>query len=181
MSTLLSLRVALRLDENRRLEGRTFALGKEIKELRATLAEMEAARKTKTKATTASPAEDSEAEVQRRVSCQRVRVVAAVAPGDSHRASLRKEQLASNQEGFPLPPGQFCRLQGGGDQVWMYRPTRIRGKPPRLQSSVEGLYKVMTRINDVACMIQRHPRTRIIVLHLDILAPYVEALRDEQL
>jgi hypothetical protein len=36
-----------------------------------------------------------------------------------------------------------------GDSVWLYRPTRTKGKSPKLQSSWEGPYKVVTRINDV--------------------------------
>jgi hypothetical protein len=45
-------------------------LGEEISELKAALTEIEAAQKTKMKATTAaSEKEDSEAEVQRLVSC----------------------------------------------------------------------------------------------------------------
>jgi TATA-box binding protein (TBP) (component of TFIID and TFIIIB) len=45
-------RVTLLLDEKRRLEGLILALGKEIEELRAPMAEMEAALERKTKATT---------------------------------------------------------------------------------------------------------------------------------
>jgi hypothetical protein len=36
-----------------------------------------------------------------------------------------------------------------GDRVWLYRPTRMKGKSPKLQSSWEGPYKAVTRINDV--------------------------------
>jgi hypothetical protein len=49
-----------------------LVLGKEIKELGAALTEMEAVRKTRTKATAAALQENSEAEVQRRVSYRRV-------------------------------------------------------------------------------------------------------------
>jgi len=66
-------RVALLLDEKRRLEGRILALEKEIEELRAPMAELEAALEREMKATTAAPEEeDSEAEGQRRASCRRV-------------------------------------------------------------------------------------------------------------
>jgi hypothetical protein len=36
-----------------------------------------------------------------------------------------------------------------GDRVWLYRQTSTKGKSPKLQSSWEGPYKVITRINDV--------------------------------
>ncbi|KAJ8934594.1 hypothetical protein NQ318_006416 [Aromia moschata] len=36
-----------------------------------------------------------------------------------------------------------------GNQVWLYNPQRRRGLSPKLQSSWEGPYEVVTRINDV--------------------------------
>jgi hypothetical protein len=60
-----------------------------------------------------------------------------------------------------------------GDRVWLYRPTRTRGRSPKLQSAWEGPYKVITRINDVVYRIQRHSRSRMMVVHLDRLAPYL--------
>jgi hypothetical protein len=47
------------------------------------------------------------------------------------------------------------------DQVWLFRQTRIRGKSPKLRSSWEGPYKVITWLKDVVCRIQRHPRMKI--------------------
>ena len=67
-----------------------------------------------------------------------------------------------------------------GDRVWLYRPTRRKGKSPKLQASWEGPYKVVTRINDVVYRIQKTPRSRMLVVHLDRLAPYHGAARDEQ-
>jgi hypothetical protein len=51
---------------------------------------------------------------------------------------------------------------------------------PKLQSSWEGLYKVVTWINDVVYRIQRNPRLRLMVVHVDWLAPPEGAIRDEQ-
>jgi hypothetical protein len=45
---------------------------------------------------------------------------------------------------------------------------------------IHGPYKVVTRINDVVYRIQRNPRSRMMVVHLDRLAPYQGAARDEQ-
>jgi hypothetical protein len=59
-----------------------------------------------------------------------------------------------------------------GDRVWLYRPTRTKGKSPKLQSSWKGPYKIVTRINDVVYRIQKYPRSRMMVVHLDRLAPY---------
>jgi hypothetical protein len=67
-----------------------------------------------------------------------------------------------------------------GERVWLYRPTRTKGKSSKLQSSWAGPYKVITRINDVVYRIQRKPISRMMVLHLDRLAPYSGAARDER-
>jgi hypothetical protein len=83
-------------------------LGKEIEELRAPMAEMEAALERKTKATTAAgEEEDSEAQVQRRVNCRRVRVVAAAAPDIRDCAVMRRKQLACDRVKARRHPGQF--------------------------------------------------------------------------
>jgi hypothetical protein len=41
-------------------------------------------------------------------------------------------------------------------------------------------YNVIYRVNGVFYRIQRHHRARIVVVHLDRVAPYVEDTRDEQ-
>jgi len=66
-----------------------------------------------------------------------------------------------------------------GDRVWLYRPTRKRGKSPKLQTCWEGSYTIISRINDDIYRIQRHPTAKMMVVHLDILAPYMGATRDE--
>jgi hypothetical protein len=57
-------------------------------------------------------------------------------------------------------------------------PIRARGKSPKLQPSWEVPYKVTTLINDVVCHIQRHPRVKTMVVHLNRLAPNRQATRD---
>jgi hypothetical protein len=84
----------------------------------------------------------------------------------SDRMKARYDQLA-NSAGFQA-----------GDRVWLYRPTRKKGKSPKLQTCWEGPYNI-TRINDVVYHIQRHPRAKMMVIHLDRLAPYLGATRDE--
>jgi hypothetical protein len=66
-----------------------------------------------------------------------------------------------------------------GDRVWLYRPTRTKGKSPKLQSSWEDPYKVVTRINNVVYRIKKNPRSRMMVVHLDRLTTYQGAARDE--
>jgi hypothetical protein len=66
-----------------------------------------------------------------------------------------------------------------GNRVWLYRLTRKRGKSPKLQACWEGPYIIITCINDVIYRIQRRPRAKMMVVHLDRLAPYLGASQDE--
>jgi hypothetical protein len=85
-------------DEKQRLDACEATLEKLIEELKAKKAELEAALEGKAEATTAALKEEgSEAECQRRVTCRRVRIVAAAAPDDREcAAALRRQQLASD-------------------------------------------------------------------------------------
>jgi hypothetical protein len=66
-----------------------------------------------------------------------------------------------------------------GDDVWLCWPTRTKVEAPKLQSSWDGPKRVVTRINDVLYRIQRNPRSSMMVVHLDRMAPYQETSRDE--
>ncbi|KAJ8942066.1 hypothetical protein NQ318_004091 [Aromia moschata] len=66
-----------------------------------------------------------------------------------------------------------------GNQVWLYNPQRRRGLSPKLQSSWEGPYKVVTRINDVVYRIQKLPKGKPRVVHFNRLAPFAGS-NDEQ-
>jgi hypothetical protein len=63
--------------------------------------------------------------------------------------------------------------------MWLYHPEHTNGNSPILQPAWEGLYRVVTQINDVVCRSQWHPSRKMIVVHLDPLAPYQEATRDK--
>jgi hypothetical protein len=85
-------------DEKGRLDACEAAWERQIEELKAKVEELEATLERKAEATTEAPKEeDSEAECQRRVTCRRVRIVAAAAPDDRERAALRREQLTSDR------------------------------------------------------------------------------------
>jgi hypothetical protein len=99
---------------------------------------------------------------------------------DTHHYARRHLRVASDRM-----KARYNRLANSagfqeGDRVWLYRPTRSRGRSPKLQSAWEGPYKVITWINDVVYRIQRHPWSRMMVIHLDRLAPYLGAAWDEQ-
>jgi predicted RNase H-like nuclease (RuvC/YqgF family) len=114
-------------DEKQRLDACVAALERQIEELKVNVAELEAAPERKAEATTeALKEEDSEAECQRRVTCQRVRIVAAAAPDDRERAALRRGQLASNQVGARQNRRIDSTGVTEGDRVRPYRPARKR-------------------------------------------------------
>ncbi|KAJ8941537.1 hypothetical protein NQ318_010305 [Aromia moschata] len=66
-----------------------------------------------------------------------------------------------------------------GNQVWLYNPQRRRGLSPKLQSSWEGPYEVVTRINDVVYRIQKLPRGKPRVVHFNRLALSPEAMTNK--
>jgi hypothetical protein len=66
-----------------------------------------------------------------------------------------------------------------GDWAWLYLPTRMRGKSPKLQPAWEGPYSVATSISDVVYRIQLRLRAKMSMVHLDRLAPYLGATRND--
>jgi hypothetical protein len=60
------------------------------------------------------------------------------------------------------------------DRVWLYRPTHTKGKSPW-----EGPYKILTWTNDVVYRIQKNPRSKMTIVHLDRPTPYHGVTRDE--
>jgi predicted RNase H-like nuclease (RuvC/YqgF family) len=114
-------------DEKQRLDACMAALERQNEELKAKVAELEAALERKAEATTeALKEEGSEAECQRRVTCRRVRIVAAAAPDDRERTALRRGQLTSNRvearQNRPIDSTGVTE----GDRVRPYRPARKR-------------------------------------------------------
>jgi hypothetical protein len=73
-----------------------------------------------------------------------------------------------------------CMSYQEGDRMWLYHSTCMKGKLPQVQTSWEGPYKVVTRINDVVYRIQWNPRSRTMVVYLDWLAPYRGATLDQR-
>jgi peptidoglycan hydrolase CwlO-like protein len=100
-------------DEKQRLDACEAALERQIEELKAKVAELEAALERKAEATTeAFKEEGSEAECQRRVTCRRVRTAAAAAPDDQERAALRRGAAYQRPSGSSSEPSdRFDRSQ----------------------------------------------------------------------
>ena len=70
-----------------------------------------------------------------------------------------------------------------GEKVWLYNPTRRKGRSPKLQNAWEGPYNVISKINDLVYRIRRSPKAKMKVVHLDRLQPYLarpaDSVRDE--
>jgi hypothetical protein len=75
--------------------------------------------------------------------------------GDTHNYARQHLQLAGNGMKTRYDKLAICAGYQEGDRVWLYRPTRTKGKSARLQSSWEGPYKVITTIYDVVYRVQR--------------------------
>ncbi|GBN13885.1 hypothetical protein AVEN_255540-1 [Araneus ventricosus] len=59
------------------------------------------------------------------------------------------------------------------DLVWMYNPKRRRGLSPKLQQNWEGLYTIVKKLNNVVYRVQRSPKAKPRVIHINRLAPYM--------
>jgi hypothetical protein len=112
-------------DEKGRLETYVVVLEGQIEGQKARLAELEAALERKTEATTEAPKEEgSETECQRRVTCRRMRIVAAADPDDRERATLRRGQLTISQVEARQNRRIYSTGVTEGDPVLPYRPAR---------------------------------------------------------
>ena len=60
------------------------------------------------------------------------------------------------------------------DLVWLYNPTRVKGKCPKLQRPWVGPFTVTHRISDILHVfrIQKSPHSKPKVIHHDSLKPY---------
>jgi hypothetical protein len=102
-------------------------LEKQIKELKAKVVELDAALEEKAEATTeALKEEGSEAECKRRVTCQRMQIVAAAAPDDREPAALRRWQLTNDR--VEARQNRMIDSTGvtEGDRVLPFRPAGSR-------------------------------------------------------
>jgi len=61
-----------------------------------------------------------------------------------------------------------------GQKVWFYNPRRKKGRAPKLQSSWEGPYFIVRKLNDVVYCICRSNRSKNKIVHADRLARFVE-------
>ena len=59
-----------------------------------------------------------------------------------------------------------------GDPVWLYDPTRKKGRSPKLQRPWKGPYIVTSRLDDLVYRIQMSPRAKSKVVHIDRLKAY---------
>ena len=59
-----------------------------------------------------------------------------------------------------------------GDPVWLQNPRRKKGRTPKLQRPWEGPYLVTSRLDDLINRIQKGPRSKPMVVHVDRLKKY---------
>jgi hypothetical protein len=91
---------------------------------------------------------------------------------DVHNCARWHLKLASNRMKTRYARLTNCAVYHESHKVRLYHSTHTKGKSPKPQSTWEGSYKVVTRVNDVVYRIQRNPRSRMVLIHLDRLAHY---------
>jgi hypothetical protein len=67
-----------------------------------------------------------------------------------------------------------------GNELWLRRPTRMKRKVAQATILMGGPIQSSHLVNDVVCIIQRNPKIKMIVVHLDRLVLYQETGRDNQ-
>lgn len=80
-----------------------------------------------------------------------------------HAAERMKRYYDLSSNLFHLEEGSF---------VWFHNPRRRIGRCPKLQSDWDGPYRVMKVLTDVTIRIQRTPRSKAKIVHIDRLCPY---------
>ena len=101
---------------------------------------------------------------------------------DIHDRDHERIRLASDRVRARCNVGANSARFQEGNLVWLYNPQRKKGKSPKLMPSWEGPYKVIKRINDVVYRIQRSPKSKMKVVHLDRLTAFQGSVpdRDDQ-
>lgn len=59
-----------------------------------------------------------------------------------------------------------------GDAVWLHNPRRKKGRSPKLQRPWEEPYLVTSRLDDSIYRIQKGPRSKPVIVHVDRLKKY---------
>ena len=59
-----------------------------------------------------------------------------------------------------------------GDPVWLHNPRRKKGRTPKLQRPWKGPYLVTSLLDDLIYRIQKGPRSKQMVVHVDRLKKY---------
>ena len=75
----------------------------------------------------------------------------------------QKKQYDRRAHGSPIQAGSF---------VWLYSYQRKPGISKKLRLPWEGPFLVLQKLSDVHCKIQRSPRAKCRIIHVDRLKPY---------
>ncbi|VEN45007.1 unnamed protein product [Callosobruchus maculatus] len=104
--------------------------------------------------------------------------------GEDYNANLRRRmdeahekvrhniRTASDRMKMTYDVGSSETAYQPGDLVWLCSPQKRRGLPPKLQSSWEGPYEVVKKINDVIYRIKKANGGKPRVVHFNRLAPF---------
>lgn len=61
-----------------------------------------------------------------------------------------------------------------GQKVWLFAPKRVKGKCPKIQRDWEKTFVIRAKLNDVVYRIQKVPRGKFKVVHVNRLWPLKE-------
>ncbi|VEN59224.1 unnamed protein product [Callosobruchus maculatus] len=91
---------------------------------------------------------------------------------EAHEKVRHNIRTASDRMKMTYDVGSNETAYQPGDLVWLYNPQERRGLSPKLQSSWEGPYEVVMKINDVIYRIKKANGGKPRVVHFNRLAPF---------
>ena len=91
---------------------------------------------------------------------------------DVHAIARDKMRDASDRQKKQYDHKIFARQYSVGDAVWVFNPSKTKGRSPKLQCHWLGPYRITEVYTDLVYKIKRSPDSKETIIHHDRLKPY---------
>ncbi|CAC5405187.1 unnamed protein product [Mytilus coruscus] len=90
-----------------------------------------------------------------------------------HNIAREKMAAASNWQKQQYDHKIYARQYKVGDAVWVYNPSKAKGKSPKLQCKWTGPYLIIAVFTDLIYKIQKSEFSKEIIIHHDRMKPFI--------
>ncbi|CAG2212387.1 unnamed protein product [Mytilus edulis] len=90
-----------------------------------------------------------------------------------HNIAREKMAAASNRQKQQYDHKIYAHQYKVGDAVWVYNPSKAKGKSPKLQCKWTGPYLIIAVFTDLIYKIQKSEFSREIIIHHDRMKPFI--------